>query len=473
MLIYVYQALESFQGAFSRQRTWLIFCSVIICLMATSEMIGVTSICRFWLSSDQVYSSLLKFFRSKAFCHEKLQTAWSHFVLTQKQSVVIDDRQILLGDHTHVVKDGRRMPGVVSIRETSETQSKPNYFRGQCWGAIGLLVGTFSACFCLPLHLQLHQGFTHLGHDKTVDSLSMAERLVLMALHFSHHHDQPCVLVLDAFFSVGTVFRLTRSFYSIASRRRLVEVITKAKKNYVAYFFAPPKPTHQPGPQPSYGEKVYLQECFNHPHLFHEIEANVYGKTESIRLMTLTLLWKPIGDTLLFVFAVTSRGPIILMATDLMMSPVNVLELYCARTRIEIMFDVLKHIIGAFKFRFWTKKMPSHSRKPCSNKNLKKPQPEDIEKVHTCWRAYESFVLCGAIAQGLLQLIALKFKESVWQQHCLYLRTKSRDLPSEKTVKQIFSQIVTTQLCILHENGIIQKIRLLFMRETNKNLEYA
>ena len=77
-------------------------------------------------------------------------------MLSHSPLVEVAGRLVLLGDHTYVVKDGGRMPGVVSLRETSETQSKPDYFRGQCWGAVGLLVGTLSACFCLPLSLQLH-----------------------------------------------------------------------------------------------------------------------------------------------------------------------------------------------------------------------------------------------------------------------------------------------------------------------------
>ncbi len=93
--------------------------------------------------------------------------------------------------------------------------------------------------------------------------------------------------------------------------------------------------------------------------------------------------------------------------------------------------------------------------------------------MRACWRAYEAFVLCAAIAQGLLQLIALKFTDSVWQQHSLYLRTKSRDLPSEKTVKQVFSSMVTQQLFILHKNGIIQKIRQLFMSQSKNRREAA
>lgn len=59
-----------------------------------------------------------------------------------------------------------------------------------------------------------------------------------------------------------------------------------------------------------------------------------------------------------FVLAVTSPGPIVLMCSDLNQNPVIVLELYCARTRVEIMFETLKNLISAFRYRFWSKLMP-------------------------------------------------------------------------------------------------------------------
>jgi hypothetical protein len=59
-----------------------------------------------------------------------------------------------------------------------------------------------------------------------------------------------------------------------------------------------------------------------------------------------------------FVFAVTSRGPIVLMCSDLGQDPLIALQLYCIRTRIETMFDMLKNLIGAFNYRFWSKQLP-------------------------------------------------------------------------------------------------------------------
>jgi hypothetical protein len=351
------------------------------------------------------------------------------------------------------------------MHEESETQSKPSYFRGQCWGALGLLIGTLSDCFCCPLQLQIHQGFTHLGLTETSGSqpqLKLTGRMVAMAVDFAASHQCLCYLVLDAFFSAGSVFQ-ARNYYSIEHKKPWVEILTKAKNNTVGYFPAPPKPAGRPGRQAFYGEKVHLQECFDYPDLFETVSCQVYGKTESIQVMSLTLLWRPIADYVLFVLAVTSKGPIILMSSDLELLAVNAIELYCARTRIEILFSVLKHVIGAFNFRFWTKSLPKHSRRPFPNRDLTAPQPHQIGTIQACWQAYESFVLCASIAVGLLQFIAINFQDTVWAEHRLYLRTQSRDLPSEKSVKQIIAQLFIMQFFRLGQNGIIQQIRFYMM----------
>ena len=62
MLSYLYHALEAFRSSFSRQRSWLLFSAIIISFMAAPEMIGVTSMCRFWRSDEHGYQRLLHFF---------------------------------------------------------------------------------------------------------------------------------------------------------------------------------------------------------------------------------------------------------------------------------------------------------------------------------------------------------------------------------------------------------------------------
>ena len=42
-----------------------------------------------------------------------------------------------------------------------------------------------------------------------------------------------------------------------------------------------------------------------------------YSKMEEVSFMTINLLWKPTGRLICFVLAITSRGPIVLMCSDL------------------------------------------------------------------------------------------------------------------------------------------------------------
>ena len=134
------------------------------------------------------------------------------------------------------------------------------------------------------------------------------------------------------------------------------------------------------------------------------------------------------------------------------------LRLYCSRTRIETLFATLKHRIGAFQFHFWSPYLPKHSRRPASNKTLKTPQPEHQETVNTCWHAMERFVLCGCIATGLLQWLSLKYQQTLWDHNVLYLRTRSRELPSENTVRQIIAPWLTRQFSDTRKNSHWWKI---------------
>jgi hypothetical protein len=62
------------------------------------------------------------FFRADYYHPERLRASWHRWVLSHAPLVEVAGCLVVLSDHTHVVKDGGQMPGVVSLRETSETQ---------------------------------------------------------------------------------------------------------------------------------------------------------------------------------------------------------------------------------------------------------------------------------------------------------------------------------------------------------------
>lgn len=82
---------------------------------------------------------------------------------------------------------------------------------------------------------RLHLGHHHLLEISSAeDAETMATRLVDMALSMAMAKALPVYLVLDAFFSVGPVFTLANSVWSVQARGPWVHILTRAKNNYVA-----------------------------------------------------------------------------------------------------------------------------------------------------------------------------------------------------------------------------------------------
>jgi hypothetical protein len=257
-LIYLAQILLTFRPLFARHLSWTMFCVVILGLIGSHHVEGLTSLCRFWHMDAAGYHQLLHFFHSAAWCLDAVVVSWSRLVMAQHVAITVQGRPVLLGDHTYVVKDARRMPGVVTLHQASETQSKPTYFRGHQWGFVGLLVGSWTQAFCLPLEARLHQGFAHVQDDEPDEAQhpTLAVRLVTMALEFAVRHDTPSLLVLDAFFAIAPVFQLAASRWSLRLQQPFLTIVTRAKKNSVAYEPAPPRTMPARGRPLKYGKPI-------------------------------------------------------------------------------------------------------------------------------------------------------------------------------------------------------------------------
>jgi hypothetical protein len=54
--------------------------------------------------------------------------------------------------------------------------------------------------------------------------------------------------------------------------------------------------------------------------------------------------------------------------------------------------------------------------------------------------AIEGFVNFGCIATGILQILSIKFHDTIWSQYHGWLRTINSAIPSEETVKLVVQQ---------------------------------
>ena len=198
--------------AFSRRATYCWFVVVFTGFILRSDNFGVSSIVRALSLAPESYTSLLHFFHSTAWNVEATMVIWWRWLVGKKVTYHIDNRMVLVGDHTKTPKDGRKMPAVTTLHQDSETASKPSFFRGHHWGCIGMLLQAYDKYFAVPLWANIQEGLALLADPADRRSLSKTVQIVEMAKQVSVTMGTGAYLVLDAYFAVGPVF-LTEEEY--------------------------------------------------------------------------------------------------------------------------------------------------------------------------------------------------------------------------------------------------------------------
>ncbi len=137
------------------------------------------------------------------------------------------------------------------------------------------------------------------------------------------------------------------------------------------------------------------------------------------------LLWgQKLYQKLRFVLVKYDGTQSILVSTCLNLEPEAIIRLYSRRFRVESCFREFKQQIGGFGYHFWTKAMPklNHFSRKGSSDPLSKICDD---KLRTAVQVVEGFVLFSCIAMGLLQMLSLRFSDSLNLPDFRYLRTHS------------------------------------------------
>ncbi len=168
----------------------------------------------------------------------------------------------------------------------------------------------------------------------------------------------------------------------------------------------------------------------------------VYGEQNvPVQYIVRDLLWKPVGRLVRFV-AVThpDRGSFLLMSTDTVPDPLEILRAYGLRWKIEVSFKQAVHQIGTFIYRFWMKQMVPQ-RRGDGNQYLHRKSIKYREAVKRKLHAYHVFIQAGVIAQGLVQYLSVAFPELVWTEFRSWLQRHLPGIaPSEFVVSEALRQ---------------------------------
>lgn len=456
MIRYLMRFFVFMSPAFSRQATYGWFVVAFVGLVLRYDTFGVSSIVRALYLTPESYNALLHFFHSTAWDVETFMALWQTWLIERNLPFRVGDRPVFIGDHTKSPKDGRKIPAVVTLHQNSETASKPSFFRGHHWGCIATLVQACEKWFATPLQACIQEGVEGLA-DPHNASLPKTTWIVEMARRVCARLGCTAYLVLDAYFAVGPVFLAAAA--ALNGVANPVHILTRAKKNVVAYLPARPRKKGGPGRQKKYGEKLKLIKLFDlWAGQFETGEALVYGRREQIRYLALNLLWKPTKGMLRFILAETSRGPIILITSDLDLDPLVALELYCHRATIETLFDTLKNKQGGMGYHFWSRYLKPASRRPVKNKRQDQRSSKP-DRTRNTLAAIEKFLNLQLVVIGTLQLLAATFPKSIKAEARCWLRTDTSHTPSEFVTRTALANTIRYNLCGFANDWITQLIR--------------
>jgi hypothetical protein len=274
---------------------------------------------------------------------------------------------------------------------------------------------SLSKRFSLPLWAEIHP-------EELPDS--RAVRLVHVASQIAERMQTSFFLVLDAFFSVGPVFQVA------AQSAGRLHILTRAKKNIVAYTL-PAAKAKQRGRPRRYGEKLRLLSLFDtQPGKFLRFEAEVYQRKETVRYLVQDLIWKPTKGLLRFFLIESSRGRLILLSSDLNLAVQDALQLYTSRVTIECLFASLKNLLGGLAYHFWSKYLQPVSRRPVRKQHVL-PVSSNPEKTRNTLEAIHKFLAIHLIVVGTLRLLASRCTPDIRRHAHCWLRTPCGEVPSE------------------------------------------
>lgn len=433
MTAYLEGLLMSFRSAFSRRSTFVWFVVVWMGIATRTDTYGVSSVVRALGLTPGSYALLLHFFHSSAWDTQRLMERWWRWLTREDVLWRVNGRNVFTGDHTKTPKDARKMPAVSTLHQDSETASKPSFFRGHHWGCIALVTRVKERFFSTPLWAAIHEGLDTLG-GPSEEQLPKTVRTVLMAQRAAQVMGRSAYLVLDAYFSVGPVF-LTAATLLGENANPLIYILTRAKKNIVAYLPAPLKDPHTRGRQAFYGEKRKLYDLFEAwQDRFVSVTATVYGQPATVKYMTADLLWKPVEGALRFFWFETPRGRLVLMTSDPALQPLDALDMYCRRATIETLFNTLKNVVGGMAYHFWSKHLERVSRRPQKNQAAVRGS-SNLTATRNTLAAIEKCVNIHLLVLGGLQLLAMRFPQQITSAAHCWMRTHPKNIPSEFIVK--------------------------------------
>ncbi|GAC1335198.1 MAG: hypothetical protein NVSMB28_32500 [Collimonas sp.] len=418
------QAVHVLRPACRRSLTFVWMTLALMGLCCRSDNAGVTSFVRVLNFSGKAYHRFLHFFHSKALDLDVLTSCWVRLCLILFRPFEVGSHLVCIADGIKAPKEGKRMPGVKLLHQQSASNTKPEYIMGHSLQAISLLVHSGGGQVAsVPLCSRIHEGLVFSNRD----SRTLLDKLVALLFSIAGAWERRVLLIADAYYASGNVI-----LPLLANGHHL---LTRAKSNAVAYMPVPKTACRGRGRPKIYGKKVRLADLAKDNAAFTSAPSPVYGENDVIvRYRASDLMWRPVGRIVRFVIVHHPvRGTIFLLSSDTSLDPLEILQLYGYRFKIELGFRQAVHVIGTYAYHFWMADMKP-VRRGNGDQYLHWTSDAYRDGVRRKLRAYHVHVQLGCIAQGLLLHLAINHTAQVWRGFRSWLRTMNPAMPPSELI---------------------------------------
>ena len=428
--------LLEFRDCFKRTKTWRWFVILSLGFMIRYDHRGITSIIAAMRLKPRLYHTMLHFFRSTAYKVETLYDKWIKTAAKNGAIIRVANRVVTLGDHIKVSKEGLRMPGIQTLHQDSQNSGKPEFIEGHNYGQVSVVMTNGNQSRSLPLMTQRQESPPKQEGKKVKEGESLVSQMITLVHKTALSLGEPVIAALDAYFCSAVAWAGADRTVT-EEGVKLVEIVTRAQTNTVAFTVPEPPTVKKRGQPRKYGDKIVLYSLFADMSKFKTATMMLYGKQTEVKYLCLDLIWKPVKKLVRFVLVETDRGRCVLMSSSLTIDPQDIITIYALRFKIETSFGEQKNDLGCFAYHFWTTALPKRKKWKKAGIALSEPLQKRIENTK---RAMESYVCLSTIAAGILTIIAFSHNREIWNRYPGWIRTRRSSVPTAATVKSVLTQ---------------------------------
>ena len=295
-----------------------------------------------------------------AFFHQRDLSSWERFLAEHRWSVTAVTARLtqlvvqrlgerlrvhgayLLGkDTTLIAKTSKRMVGVQKWKDHSDNADRGAYLVGHHWNLVGLISPYGTRWLCWPLVLRLVPGLKGARQwmvGDAVEPMTFWDAAIAAIVEVTQQlGDAAARVVVDAYYSKAPFLN--------GLLGRGIHVISRLRKDAVAWDDPEPSPPGKRGRKPRYGPKWTLASLLKVEVPVQE-RLMLYGKLTDVVFVVRDVWLRDVAQKVRVVVIEGAKEPIILVCTDLSLSALQIIDIYGARFSIELTIRDLKQHFG-------------------------------------------------------------------------------------------------------------------------------